>query len=191
MKNRATRRARGVVAMTLALTALALPAPAIAGEPKIIRLGSDATQDAPPAQDLTFLDVGRNGDDLEIRIGVFGMLPVVGGIQGAGIEWTFTVRGRTFVAEAHSSNGQPGYTLYQVTNGAFEQIAILEGTYDYQDGFIRMLVPLDEIGAKPGTRVSGVGDPGTEDVDVHQHAAAVSPQMDGLATDKDYVIPKA
>src|SRR5687768_16535622 len=68
---------------------------------KLVRLGSDPAGDGAPALDVTFLDVGRTDDALEIRIGLDKMFPGVGGVpEGPGIEWVFTAGKRSFIAEA-------------------------------------------------------------------------------------------
>lgn len=63
------------------------------------------------------------------------------------------------------------------------------GTYNWQDGFISIHVPLADIGAKRGTVISGAGKKGTEDVDAHVHLGATDYYADRLATTKDYVVP--
>lgn len=52
----------------------------------------------------------------------------------------------------------------------FNQIENLEGSFDPLTGHMDMYVPLNLIGAKRGTVISGTGLQGTEDVNVHQHA---------------------
>ncbi|MEA2446663.1 MAG: hypothetical protein QOK47_300, partial [Actinomycetota bacterium] len=104
------------------------------------------------------------------------------------IEWTFDVGGRTFVAEGHPDPGSAHFTLYSIQGGAFNQIAILEGHFDQAQGYMTMLVPLSEIGASKGTRISGAGQKGSEDVDIHQHAGPQAPIVDSMATARDYVV---
>src|SRR3712207_4443733 len=132
------------LAATLALTVVAPSGAAT----KMTRLGEDAANDAPPSLDLTFLDVGRSGDNLEIHIGLANILPGIRSVPEApGIEWTFDVRGRTFVAEGVPGT-EPVFYLFEIVNDSFNQVAVLEGTYESADGFIRMLVPLETIKAK-------------------------------------------
>src|SRR5688572_26003410 len=152
------------------VAALAASAPAHGGA-KLSRLGSDAELDAPPSVDLTYLEVGRSKKNLEIRIGLTGIVPELRAPAGAGIAWTFDVNGHTYVAEGHPDYADgPGFTLFESRNGVFTQLASLKGSWEADDGYLRMLVPLKAIGARKGSRISGTGSKGTEDVDIHQHA---------------------
>jgi hypothetical protein len=176
-----------IVGLVLATALSAVPAQGAAR--RVARLGTDAAQDAPPSIDLTYLDVGRNGQYLEVRIGLNTVLPQLRSTPGAGIEWTFDVNGKTFVAEGHPDyqNG-PSYTLFQVRNEVFTQIAHLQGSWETDNGYLQMLVPFKLIGARKGTKISGHGPKGTEDVDVHQHAGPASRLVDAFATTKNYVV---
>jgi hypothetical protein len=51
-----------------------------------------------------------------------------------------------------------------------------------------MFVPLQTIGARKGTRISGAGDGSTPDVDVHQHATVASQELDAMTTTSDFVV---
>lgn len=177
------------VALVALLVASAL-SPAAAGT-GMKRLGSDPAGDGPPALDVTFLDVGGHHGILEIRIGVEGMLPGIGGYpELPGIEWIFDVGGRTFLAEAAIVGGEGTYFLFELNkDGTFQQLDSPEGTYDSADGFISIHVPYEDIGAKSGMRVSGTGPKGTEDVDAHVHLLATTLYPDYLATNKDFVLP--
>ena len=160
--------ARLVVLPLAALTAALAPASAA---PKLTRLGTDPAGDGPPALDVTYLDVGGHSGTLEIRIGVDGMLPVLGGYpELPGIEWIFDVGGRTFLAEAAIVSGEGTYFLFELNkDGTFQQLDSPEGTYDSADGFISIHVPYSDIGARKGMKISGTGPKGTEDVDAHVH----------------------
>ena len=175
-----------VAALVAACVATAIPSQA---EPKLSRLGTDEELDAPPSLDVTYLDVGQSGKALEIRIGLSGIFPELRAPAGAGIEWTFDVNGRTFVAEGHPdyANG-PAYTLFESRNGVFTQLRSLKGSWDADAGYLGMFVPLKTIGARKGTVISGHGPKGTEDVDIHQHSGPVSPVVDTLATTKDFKV---
>ena len=173
----------------IALIALCLAAAPVGAEPKLVRLAEDASLDAPPGLDLTYLDVGRTGKDLEIRIGIEGMFPPGGGYpELPGVEWTFEVKGRTLVAEAVATADQPLFFLFDITDGGAEQVGTLEGTYDWTSGYTSILVPLKLIGAKTGTRISGLGPKGTDDVDAHVHAGTTV-YPDYMASTKDFVVP--
>jgi hypothetical protein len=176
--------------LLLALVVSVSPVAPVGAETKMTVLGEDPAGDGPPALDVTYLAVGKTGKALEIHIGVDGMLPAIGGYpQLPGIQWAFDIKGRTFVAEAYVNNQNPRFLLFELKDGGFTQLGELEGTYDSADGFIRMLVPLKDVGAKKGTKVSGMGPKGTEDVDAHVHIGPVTEITDAFATTKDYKIP--
>lgn len=178
-------------------TAILVGALPTGAAPKMTRLGTDPTGDGPPALDITFLDVGRTKDSLEIRIGIDKMLPVLGGYpEGPGIEWIFTVGKRTFIAEAVASR-TPKFFFFELKGHAFQQLQGITGTYDWAEGFIRMLVPLKLIGAKKGTVIAGFHedlamiskDNGT-DVDAHVHTTPGNTEyFDDMKTSKTYRVP--
>ena len=177
------------IAVLVLGTILATALPASAGN-GLTRLGTDPALDAPPALDVTYLDVGRHGDRLHMRIGVANMIPPGGGYPTVpGIEWVFDVGRRTFIAEAVAGTTVPRFYLFEQKGKAFEQLDPPDGTYNWQDGYIDMLVSLKTIGARSGSRVSGTGPKGTEDVDAHVHAGPQTLYLDGMATTRDYVIP--
>jgi hypothetical protein len=182
---RPPRSLRGLLAFALVAIVLGLM-PAASSAPKLVTLGTDATGDAPPSLDLTYLQVGKVGTNLEIRIGIDGIVPELEGADPAGIEWVFKSRNKTYLAEAYSEMGEPGFLLFEVTGSSFKEIATLKGTYDHVDGFARILVPLKKIGAARGTKISGAGD---ADVDSHVHAVATTHYSDTLDTKRAYVIP--
>lgn len=169
------------------VTLLAVPMQAGAGV-KLKRLGEDPAGDAPAALDLTYVEAGRNGSNLEIRIGVEGMTPGTGGYPVLpGIEWLFTTGKRSFLAEAYVDGAQPGFLLFEILDDSYRQIAEIEGTYNFSDGYISMLVPLKDIGAKKGTRIAGAVEEG--DADSHIHLGARTEYPDYLTTTKPYTIP--
>lgn len=179
---------------SLLLAGLAVPSPAGG---KFTRLGTDPAGDAPPALDITFLDVGRNKDNLEIRIGIDGMLPVFGGYpEGPGIEWIFTTGKRSFIAEVVASRN-PRFFFFELFEDSYEQLQGMTGSYDPSDGFIRMLVPLDLIGARKGTVIAGYKAPldmtqkgKGDDVDAHMHTAPGQTEyFDRMTTTKHYRLP--
>lgn len=184
--------ARALLALA-ALAGLALPS---AAGGKASRLGTDPAGDGPPALDVTFLDVTSTKDALEIRIGVDKMFPVVGGYpEGPGIEWIFTTGKRSFIAEAVASR-VPKFFFFELKGHSYEQLQGITGTYDAADGFIRMLVPLDLIGAKKGSKITGFHEPlemidktnGT-DVDVHVHVPEAGTEyLDDMKTNKSYKV---
>lgn len=179
---------------TLLLVTLGVPSVAA---PKLSRLGSDPAGDGPPALDITYLEVGRDADNLEIRIGIDGMLPVFGGYpEGPGIEWIFTAGKRSFIAEVVAGR-TPKFFFFELFGHSYEQLQGMTGSYDPNDGFIRMLVPLDMIGAKKGTPITGYKAPlemiqkgKGNDVDAHMHTTPGSTEyFDQLTTTKSYRLP--
>ncbi len=184
-----------VARLVTALAVVATMAAPSSADPAMKELGTDPANDAPPALDLTYLQVGKSEvlvdgkarPALEIHIGVFGMLPVVGGYESLpGIQWSFDVKGRTFVAEAYISAAQPNFVLFELTGDTFRDLGELAGTYDWQDGYISMLVPLKTIKAKKGTLISGHGD--DNDADAHVHGVGTY-YADYLTTTEDFVVP--
>lgn len=187
------RKPTAFALVAAALVAVALPSQA--GE-RLVRLGTDPAGDAPPALDITFLDVGRTEDALEMHIGIDKMLPLIGGYpEGPGIEWIFSVGKRAFIAEAVAGR-TPRFYFFELKGHSYEQLQGITGTYDSADGFIRMLVPLELIGAKKGTTITGFHKPleminkdnGT-DVDAHVHRPGGTEYLDDMKTTKSYVIP--
>lgn len=188
-----------VVATTL-VVALALSLPTAAtGQSRLKRLGEDPAGDGPPALDVTYLDVGKGGlltedgvfQGLEIRIGVSGMLPEIGGYPDLpGIEWVFEVGKRTFVAEGVAGRRVPQFFLFELKDGAVHQLDSPVGTYDSDDGFIRMIVPFKSIGAKKGSVISGADETeGGGDVDAHVHYPSGTYYADVMTTKKNFVVP--
>jgi hypothetical protein len=175
-----------IIALMLAAfvaAVLALPASAA---PAIKTLGEDPANDAPPALDLTYLQAGTSGKNLEIRIGIANMLPGIGGYpQAPGIEWSFKSGARTFLAEAYVDNTEGAFLLYEIKGDTFEEMGNIEGTYDQADGYISMLVPLKKIGAKKGTKLAGSGE---NDVDAHVHHAGTT-YTDYITTTKAITVP--
>ena len=174
-----------LLALVTAL-AVALPSTSLA-RPKMKTLGEDPSTDAPPALDLTYLQAGADRKNLEIRIGIANMLPVIGGYPEApGVEWLFKSGSRTFLAEAYVGNLEGAYLLFEFyKDGTYEQVGTLKGTYDPNDGYISMLVPLKSIAAKRGTKISGAGE---NDADAHIHHAGTT-YTDYITTTKGIVVP--
>lgn len=177
--------ARALVALALA-SLMSLPSGAGAAPLKV--LGTDPTLDGPPAADLVSLAAAVEGAELRVQIGLANALPVQGSYPGAGIEWAFEVRGRTFLVEAHPEPGQMRYTLFEIQGDSLRQLEILDGTFDAATGLIDMYVPLQTIGARKGTKISGAGDGSAPDADIHQHAGPASPQLDAMTTTSDLVV---
>ena len=157
--------------------------------PALKVLGTDPELDAAPSYDLTTLSVRKAAKDLEIHIGINGMTPPWGVAIPylSAVEWTFDVKGRTFIAEAYSDpTSEPGYLLFEKKDDAFTQLMDLTGTHNWEDGFVSIKVPLKKIGARSGTRISGSGN--ADDVDYHIHHAGTD-YFDYLTTKKDFVVP--
>ena len=197
-------------AVSLALcAALAVGiAPASAGKGGLKTLGTDPAGDGLPGLDVTFLQVGRNGANLEIRIGL-QMAPQIAGYPDLpGIEWVFDVqpRGpkcppqsmcptyvpnpRTFVAEAVKTRTGADFYLFELADdGSFQQLESPTGTYEGSDGYTSILVPLKNIGARSGTVVKGTDGLENGDVDAHVHVGPITHYPDGMETEKSYTIP--
>ncbi len=112
---------RAVVAAAVAAM-MSLPSGATAGPTKMKVLGTDPTLDGPVAADLVSLAVATHGSDLHVRIELANALPVQGSYPGAGIEWTFDVKGRRFLAEAHPEPGAMRYTLFEIAGDQLRQV---------------------------------------------------------------------
>jgi len=184
---------KSLVCALAAVLAITVAAPSGAAR-KVVRLGTDPAGDAPPAIDITFLDVTRTGKDLEIRIGIDKMIPVTGGYGEAPVEWVFQAGKRIFIAEALSGR-TPRFFLFEVKGDTYEQLTAPTGTYSADDGFARILVPLETLGAKKGTKISGFHDaipaidkPGGQDVDSHVHTQGTQ-YLDTFSTIRGYVVP--
>jgi hypothetical protein len=153
--------------------------------PSMTVLGTDPSGDAAPGSDLTQLAVTTHGSDLHIQFTV-ASIPVAGTYGDlTGIQWAFKSKGRTFVAEAYPDTGSFGYVLFEIKGDTFEQIAILEGEWDTIGGILDIFVPLKEIGAKKGTKITGAGE---NDVDVHVHGIVTDYYADQMTTTKGFVV---
>jgi hypothetical protein len=183
MPRRTTVGALIALALT---TSMLLPSAAAAKPMKV--LGTDPALDGAPAADLVSLAAATHGSDFHIQIGLAQALPVQGSYPGAGIEWAFEVRGRTFLAEAHPEPGEMRYTLFEISGDELRQVEILDGAFDTEAGLIDMYVPLQSIGARKGTKISGAGDGSTPDADIHQHAGPASRELDAMTTTSDFVV---
>lgn len=158
---------------------------AVAG-PKYKSMGEDATMDAPPGLDVSYLEVARVGKDLDVRIGMANMLPAMGGYpELPGVEWLFTTGKGTYLAEAYVGTDGPHFLVFQQDGEAFNVLGEVEGTYDTADGFISILVPLKMIKAKKGTVITGAGE---NDVDSHVHAVVTSEYSDVMTSEGSYKI---
>lgn len=181
---------RKILAVVTAAMLLALLLAPAGAAPRLKELGTDPAGDGPPALDVTYLQVGKKGSDLEIRIGIDKMLPVISGYpELPGIEWVFQVKKRVFIAEAVASTDGPLFFLFEEKDGAFQQLDAPKGTYDPADGYASLLVPLKTIGAKSGVKIAGVKGLENGDVDAHVHLLATTLYPDGMETTKSYVVP--
>lgn len=181
---------RKLLAVSVVSLLLALMLAPAGSAPRLKTLGTDPAGDGPPALDVTYLQVGKNGSDLEIRIGIDKMLPVISGYpELPGIEWVFKVKKRTFIAEAVAGRNGPLFFLFEEKDGAFTQLEAPKGTYDPADGYASILVPMKTIGAKSGVKISGVRGLENGDVDAHVHLLATTLYPDGMETTKSYVVP--
>ncbi len=172
-----------VAAVAAALVVSAAPAGA-GGGMKV--LGTDPSLDAPPGSDLTKLAVASHGSDLHIQLMLANSIPVAGTYGPlTGIQWAFKVKGKTFVAEAYPSGASFRYVLFRITGDTFEQVATLEGDFDTIAGVLDMFVPLETIGAKTGTKITGAG---KNDVDVHVHGVVTTYYADQMTTKRAFVV---
>ena len=174
------------VAAAIAVSGLlVVPAPAGADVPLTV-LGTDAALDAPPGSDLTQLAAGVHGSDLHIQFTFANSIPVAGTYGPlTGIQWAFTAKGKTFVAEAYPDGADFGYVLFEINGDAFKQVATLEGQWDTIGGVLDIFVPLKEIGAGKGTKIAGAG---KDDVDVHVHALVSTYYAEKMTTTKGIVV---
>jgi hypothetical protein len=175
------------MALAAVMVALLLAAPATGAPGGAKVLGTDAENDAPPGADLIALEVAQHGRDLHVRI-VQTMIPSVGSYPEAGIQWSFTSRGRTFAVEAHQqSPGEYGFTLYEIKGGGFSVVDELEG--ELEAGAFSMYVPLSAISATRGTVIKGSVLEGADaDVEIHQHAGVTSGIVDDFLTTKPFKV---
>ena len=181
-----------LVATVVVFGALAGTAPA-AG-PRYVTLGQDPAGDAAPSLDLTGLSVARVGNNVDIRFHLQGMVPQLGSLPPAlpGVQWAFKVGKRTFVAEAVPTHEGGDYYLFELLPGdRFRQLAMLTGTYVAANNFASIAVPLTKIGAKKGSRLSGVVGESGGDVDFHIHVGPRTDYADFFTTTKSYVVPGA
>ena len=190
-----------VATLALCLVAVSLGVAVAGSNPK--RLGTDPAGDSAPAIDITYLDfdsgamLTENGPvkALDIRIGVDGMLPTYGSIpEVPAFEWIFTTGKRMFIAEAVASHPEHLFFLFELKGDTYEQLIGATGKFDVEGGFIQIVVPLETIGAKRGTVVSGVKEPlevignNGADVDVHIHAGSETIWVDEMTTAKSFVV---
>ena len=152
-------------------------------------LGTDPSLDAAPGGDLTEFAVARSGDDLHIRFTFANSIPGIGTYgPPAGVEWLFKVGPRTFLAEGFQEDTDFRYILFEKVNETtYHQRIDMDGSFDTLAGTMDIFVPLQSIGAKPGTRIAGAGE---NDVDVHIHAGVQTIYPDTLTTNKAYVVPR-
>ncbi len=182
---------RKLMATVLLAAVTLLPlAPAGAAKSNLKQLGTDPAGDGLPALDITYLQVGRTGANLEIRIGLDKMLPRSGSYPLLpGIEWVFDVKDRTFIAEAVAGTGAPRFYLFEQKGDSYEQLESPTGTFDPADGYTSILVPLKTIGARTGVKISGADGLEHGDVDAHVHVGPQTVYPDGMETEKDFVVP--
>lgn len=191
---------RRVLLLALALAVSAIPIAQAGGNVK--RLGTDPSGDAPPAIDIAYLDVGTTQIDvagkrtpaLEIRLGLNGMLPAFGSYpEVPAMEWIFKAGKRSFIAEAVAGRN-PRFFLFELKGDTYEQLPSPTGRFDTAGGFAQILVPLEAIGAKRGTVLTGIKKPlellgnSGADVDVHIHHATGTEYVDEMTTTKSFTI---
>ncbi|MDQ3956959.1 MAG: hypothetical protein M3273_01420 [Actinomycetota bacterium] len=178
-----------ITALLLCVSLAAFAGPAGAAKGGLKTLGTDPAGDGPPGLDVTYLQVGRNAANLEIRIGL-QMAPQIAGYPDLpGIEWVFDVNGHTYVAEAVKTTSGADFYLFEIVDGGARQLESPTGTYVGADGYTSILVPLKNIGARSGTVIAGTRGLENGDVDAHVHVGTITHYPDGMETTKGYVVP--
>ncbi|MDQ3963298.1 MAG: hypothetical protein M3277_05200 [Actinomycetota bacterium] len=177
-----------VLALISSVSTLAVPA-AAKGPTKM--LGRDAKGDAPGGLDLRWLAVGRFRHDLGVMLGLQDINAAARLHTVAHAAWSFAVDKRTFLLEMRNMAGRPQFDLYERTPAGYILVATgLEGAYDTLNGFIGVLVPMDLVGAKTGSVVSGADDDATkEDARTRLGVADITVSFDGLDTTRSFVLP--
>lgn len=175
---------RLIVAIVIACLATG---PAEAAPRRPVLLGTDPASDSQPGLDLTYLAAAVDRKVLEIRIGIAGMTPGLGGYpELPGVEWKFKVGGRKFLAEAVAGLPDPRFYLFKMSKKGFEQLENPKGTYDWSRGYACILVPLKTIAAKRGSRITGAV---KNDVDAHIHLGPTTHYSDMMATKRSIRVP--
>jgi len=158
-------------------------------------LGRDAKGDAPAGLDLTWLGVGRFGDHLGVMIGINDAKTAALNHNLGHVMWAFDVDDRTFAVEAHVEGIQPRFDLYEITPSRYRQVGTgFRGQYDFINGFIGVLLPLERVGARPGSRVEfrvtgGTGRKMRIRICQYLHLGSSALATDVLDTTKVFVIP--
>lgn len=188
-RRRRSTRYLGLFLFTLVLTLPLLdPRPSFA-ESGFALLGTDPTGDGSFGLDLTYLELARVDDHLELRIGFEEMVPVWGGYpRVSGVEWAFKVKGRTtFVALARVKEREPDFLLFEVFEDyPNRHLMNLKGTYDPDNDYVSMLIPLEAIRARKGTLIQGVAG---ESVDAHARIGPAVLYPDRMTTTRYFRVP--
>ena len=179
------------VAVALVTASLLLPWHPAAAKGPIKVLGRDVKGDAPAGLDLTWLSVGRFRKDLGVMVGLHDINAAARFHNVAHTAWSFAVDDRTFLIEMRFVAVRPQFDLYERTDDGYVPVATgLKGHWDTLNGFIGVLVPMDLVGAKTGSVVSGADDDLTdEDARTRLGSGDMSVAFDGLDTTKRFVIP--
>lgn len=184
-----TGKSQVVFGVFLAVLASATIEPVQAAS-RLKTLGTDVQGDGPSGLDITYLKAARVASNLEIRIGLEGMLPVTGSYPSAvGVEWIFQANERTFLVEAIAQVGAPTFLLFELVDGQEKRLPNPTGTFDTADGFIRIMVPLDVVGAKKGVVVSGDNHEGPDILAHIDDFGAGETDFDVMETTKVYRVP--
>ncbi len=100
--------------------------------------------------------------------------------------WAFDVDDRTFLVEARVEAVQPRFDLYEITPRHYRELGTgFKGRYDSINGFVGILLPLELIGARSGSRVSGATSYREEDANTHVHLGTTTIAVDVLDTTKN------
>jgi hypothetical protein len=152
-------------------------------------LGRDARGDAPPQADLVGLMALRCGPDLGIMFLVQRVEPASPMYALAHARWGFVVDDRTFVVEAEAGVGS-AFVLSEWTSGESRPVDTVRGSYDMYNDTIGVLVPMELVGAKVGSRVAGAHELDPADASFRASAGTTGHVVDALTTTKQWVIPR-
>ncbi len=179
---------RMLAAMVILSAVVVIVPPAGAKLPPMKVIGTDRKVDAIPGLDLTRLSVGSWSGVFGIKFDIAGML-LFGGVDESlpGLAWMFTTGRQTFVAEAFIRNARPRFVLFKLQGGR-ELRHRIRGGWDWQNGYVMIVLPLDLINAKRGTTIHGVERNGDGDANAHVRVGNAY-YADTLTSTKSFRVP--
>ncbi len=131
----------------------------------------------------------RCGPDLGIIFQVRRVEPASPIYALARARWGFVVDDRTFVLEAEAGVGS-AFLLSEWISGDLRPVDTVRGSYDVYNHTIGVLVPMELVGAKVGSRVAGAHELDAEDASFRAGAGTAGHVVDSLTTTKQWVIPR-